>query len=170
MSLNLKAASLARHVISVFSRRGLTLVTAESLTGGLIGATLTSVPGASAVYWGGAITYATAMKTSALGVRIETIDESSVISSQTVTEMALGAQQNTGADFALAVTGVAGPDPQDGHCPGEVWVGLACPRDGIIGKVISRGFTFSGNRSQIRWQTVVEALDMLLEEVLDEVA
>jgi nicotinamide-nucleotide amidase len=167
VSLNRRAASLARQVIELFSARGLTLVTAESLTGGLIGATLTSIPGASAVYWGGAITYATAMKSHVLGVRSETLDEHTVISAQTVTEMAIGAQTDTGADYGLAVTGVAGPDPQEGHTPGEVWVGIACPRDGVIGKVVTRGYTFSGNRQEIRWKTVVAALDLLLEELLD---
>ncbi|MDR1791169.1 MAG: CinA family protein [Propionibacteriaceae bacterium] len=168
MSLNQRAAVRARQVVELFTARGLTLVSAESLTGGLIGATLTGIPGASAVYWGGAITYATSMKARVLGVSSETIDHHSVISAQTVSEMALGAQQDTGADFALAVTGVAGPDPQDGHNVGEVWVGVACPRDGVIGKVVTRAYNFDGTRSEIRWKTVVEALQLLLEEVMGD--
>jgi PncC family amidohydrolase len=159
------AIDLAREVVRLFTRRGLTLVTAESLTGGLIGATLTSIPGASAMYWGGAITYATSLKALVLGVNPETIDKYTVISAQTVTEMALGAQNNCGADYALAVTGVAGPSEQDGHQPGEVWAGLASPRDGLMGKVVTRGYNFEGDRSQVRWQTVSSALELLLEEV-----
>ena len=147
----------AEAVVAELTRRGQTLATSESLTGGLIGATITSVPGASAAYVGGVIVYATRLKPVLSGVSEHTLAAYSVISPQTATEMALGVRRRTGADWALATTGVAGPDPQEGHGPGEVWIGLAAPD----GSADAHGFHFTGGRHEVRDQTVAAALALL---------
>lgn len=152
----------AAAVVAALTRRGQTVATSESLTGGLVGAAITSVPGASAVYVGGVVAYATRLKTALLGVPEDVIDAYSVISPQTATRMAAGVRELTGADWGIATTGVAGPDPQDGHAPGEVWIGLAGPG----GETTAQGFRFDGGRDDVRAQTVAAAL-ALLGEALD---
>lgn len=154
---------LAIKVIKTLGERDLTLATAESLTGGLIGATLTTVPGASKVFMGGAITYDTGLKRAMLGVNAADIRAFSVVSEQVASEMAVGAQRLTGADWTIAVTGVAGPDPQDGHAPGEVWICVLGPR--IASQAApqqSEQYQFEGDRAAIREATVQAALGMLL--------
>ncbi|QLQ15589.1 MAG: CinA family protein [Micropruina sp.] len=108
---------LAKTVGKTMTARDLTLATSESLTGGLLGAVITSVPGSSAYYLGGAVAYATAMKARLSGVERGILATYGVVSEQTVTEMAMGIQVLTGADWAIAVSGVAGPDPQEGTPP-----------------------------------------------------
>ena len=126
--------------------RGQTLATAESLTGGLVGAAITSVPGASAVYLGGVISYATPMKTVLAGVSPDVLAAHGPVAGATAIAMAAGVRERTGADWALATTGVAGPDPQDGHAPG-----LAS----------SRHLHLSGGRDAIRAAAVAAALELL---------
>lgn len=144
-------------VVKALAGRGQTLATAESLTGGLIGATVTTVPGSSAVYLGGLITYATDLKASLGGVPGDVLEAHGPVSPETAAAMAAGVRQLTGADWALAATGVAGPDPQDGRAPGEVWLGLAGPD----GESHVRRYDFTGDRTAIREHTVRAALDML---------
>lgn len=154
---------LAASVIKALAARDATLATAESLTGGLIGATLTEVPGASRVYLGGGIAYATSVKERLLGVDRVEIEAFTVISPAVASGMASGIVDATGADWAIAVTGVAGPDPQDGHAPGEVWVCVRGPRIGALPAPIqTQQFTFTGDRAAIREATVDAALRMLL--------
>lgn len=157
---------LAAKVISTLKDRSLSLAAAESLTGGLIGATLTTVPGASKVYLGGTIAYSTHLKTDLLGVSVEKIRQYSVISEQVSLEMALGLQVRTRADWVIAVTGVAGPEGQDGHDPGEVWVCVVGPRVASLPQFEqTQQFRFEGDREAIRQQTVDAALSMLLRLV-----
>ncbi len=164
MSDSLDAA--ASKVVKIFTERGITLSTSESLTGGLIGATITAVPGASKIYLGGAIAYDLLMKSRLSGVPKEILDTYGVVSEQTVTEMAVGIQALTRSNWAIAVSGVAGPTPQEGHEPGEVWICVAGPRIGSQHHFLqSRVFQFSGDRIAIRDQTVETALDMLLSMV-----
>jgi nicotinamide-nucleotide amidase len=150
--------SLARRVVSALVAAGQSLATAESLTGGLIGAAITAVPGASRAYLGGVITYDTALKASLAGVEAEALAVHGPVSAVTAEQMALGVRRLTGADWAVAVTGVAGPDAQDGHRPGEVWWGLVGP-DGVCA---SSRIELSGGREAVREGTVAAALAELL--------
>lgn len=156
--MSTSADPLAAAVIAELGSAGFTLATAESLTAGLIGARLTSVPGASEVYLGGAITYATHLKSVLAGVDEALVARHGVISAEVAAAMAAGIRTATGADWALAVTGVAGPAGQDGHLPGEVWIGLAGP-GGLGGATRS---DFAGGRQEVREQTVTAALTGLL--------
>ena len=116
-----------RELVERLTTRGDTLATAESLTGGQLAALFTSVPGASACYLGGVVSYATSVKVSALGVSASIIDEYGAVSAECAEAMATGVRTLLGATYALATTGVAGPDRQEGHPPGHVWVACATP-------------------------------------------
>jgi len=154
---------LAARVVATMRERDITLATAESLTGGMLGAAITSVPGASKVYLGGVVAYATELKSSLLQVERLEIETFSVVSSQVAQGMAAGISAATGADWCIGVTGVAGPDPQDGHDPGEVWIGVQGPRIGTLAPlVMTQQFQFDGDRSAVRMATVDAALSMLL--------
>ena len=138
---------------------GKTLVTAESCTGGGIGAALTAIPGSSKVYRGGIISYTNAVKTKQLGVDPELLDRVGAVSAPVAEAMAQGARCALDADIAVSVTGLAGPDGDDfGNCVGTVFVGYA---DTDI--VISRKFQFSGNREEVRTQAIAAALTLVLE-------
>ncbi len=155
--------TLAVSVLNTMKERDLTLATAESITGGLLGATLTSVPGASRVYLGGVIAYANNLKERMLGVDSFEIRTHSVISGEVAAGMASGARELTRADWAVAVTGVAGPDPQDGHAPGEVWISVVGPQIGTMpSPVQTQQFWFTGDRQAVREATADAALGMIL--------
>ncbi len=143
---------------------GLTLATAESLTGGLIGAAFTAVPGSSEAYRGGVICYATDLKATLAGVEEALLRTHGPVSAATAAALAQGVARRCTADLGLAVTGVAGPDAQDGHPVGEVYVAVAGP-----GRVAARvrALQLGGNRTQIRAQTV-RAACALLASVLDD--
>ncbi|MGV8909197.1 MAG: CinA family protein [Propionicimonas sp.] len=147
----------AARIVAALKTRGELLATAESLTGGLLGAAITAVPGASAVYLGGVVAYATAMKHSLAGVDAVLLADAGPVSERTAIALANGVRAATGADWAAATTGVAGPDPQDGHQPGEVWVGLAGP----LRPSNAVRYDFSGDRGAVREATVVAALELL---------
>lgn len=155
--------ALAKKVLKTLTDRDLTLATAESLTGGLLGATITEVPGASKVYLGGAIAYTTPVKESLLAVdRIE-IDAFTVVSAQVASGMASGIRDATGADWCIAVTGVAGPDASEGHAPGEVWICVRGPQIGSLPAAVhTQQFQFEGDRRAVREATVEASLSMLL--------
>ena len=157
---------LASKVIKTLAQRSVNIAVAESITGGLVGAALTSVPGASKVYLGGVVAYATQMKTALLGVPADTIRARTVVSEEVAIEMAVGLQNRTNADWVIAVTGVAGPDPQEGHAPGEVWICVLGPRIAALPQFRqSQLFHFQGGRDDIREQTVDAAFTMLLRVV-----
>ena len=136
--------------------RGESLATAESLTAGLVSATIAAVPGASDVLRGGLTSYATDVKVSQLGVDAATIARHSVISAEVAEQMAVGARALFGSDWAVSATGVAGPDSQDGHPVGEVYVAVAAARLTRI-----RGLQLAGDRAAIRQQAVDAALALL---------
>lgn len=141
--------------------RGLTCATAESCTGGLIGAKLTAVPGSSEWYAGGVISYANSVKIGLLGVPEEDITAFGAVSEPVVRAMALGACRATGADASCSVSGVAGPGGGTPEKPvGTVWIGWC-----LHGQTRARRFQFSGDRTSIREQTAQEALRGLLEWV-----
>lgn len=151
------AAGPAERVLGALGRRGQTLATAESLTGGLIGALLTAVPGASASYLGGAISYATRLKTTLVGVDPYVLAEHGPVAALTAQQMAAGVARRCDADWGLAVTGVAGPTTQDAHPVGQVFVGLA--RAG--GAAWSEELRLAGDRAAIRQQSAEQALARL---------
>ena len=152
---------VARAVVIAATLSGRSVATAESITGGLISATLASVPGASIILRGGVIAYATELKTSLLAVPADLIGRFGVISTPVAEAMARGALAATGADFTVAATGVAGPDPQDGHPVGEVHVAVASAQS-----VRTHQLTLAGSRDDIRHGTVLVVLGMLLDALL----
>ena len=120
--------SLPAVCLALLKEKNLTFATAESCTGGQIAQEITALPGASAVYRGGVVSYWTEMKAGVLGVPRDILDQHGAVSEPTARAMAEGARRLTGADFALSVTGVAGPDPDERNNPvGRVFVGLATP-------------------------------------------
>ena len=153
---------IASDVIRMLSRAGETVGVAESLTGGGVMAALTSVPGASAVFRGGVVSYATPLKQVLLNVDAGLIAREGVIHANVASQMAEGARKVTTFDdspttWGIGTTGVAGLSPQDGKPVGMVFIGLASP-DG------SRAwgpFSFSSPREQIREATVMAALSLL---------
>jgi len=156
----------AATVVRTFTQRSISLATAESLTGGLLGATITQVPGASKVYLGGAVAYHTRLKTDLLDVPRAIIRQHTVVSEEVAIAMAVGLQERTHADWVIATTGVAGPDPQDGHEPGEVWVCVLGPRISSLPQFRQvQRFDFAGDRVAVREQTVESSLQMLLRVV-----
>jgi nicotinamide-nucleotide amidase len=146
----------ASEIIAILRARGLTLAVAESLTGGLLVAELVSVPGASSVLRGGVVAYATDLKTTLLGVDAALLAASGPIHPDVARAMAEGARRRLAADVGIATTGAAGPDPQDGHAPGEVWLGFAVGAD-----VTAVGLALGGDREAIRSDTVSESLSRL---------
>jgi PncC family amidohydrolase len=153
----------AEQAVHALSGRGLTLATAESLTGGGLGDAVTSVPGASAVYAGGVVTYATRVKVDLLGVPVEVVDRHGVVSSECAAAMASRVRELVGADLGVATTGVAGPDPQEGKPVGLVYVAVA---DGSGASVEELSLT--GDRAAIRHATVEAALGLLVRRVAAE--
>ena len=138
---------------------GKTLCTAESCTGGGIGAALTAIPGSSAVYVGGIISYTNAVKHKLLGVPAEMLETCGAVSAPVAEAMARGARIALNADVAVSVTGLAGPGGDDyGNPVGRVYIGYA---DGDT--VTHREFTFPGNREAVRQQAAEAALKLVLE-------
>lgn len=143
----------AESLLAACRRRGLGLATCESITGGGIGWALTGVPGASDVFRGGLITYASELKTSLAGVDAGFIAENGVINERTALQMAGGAARACGADVAVSATGAAGPLGQDGVAPGTVWIGIRTPAGASAHRL-----ALSGGRAQIREATIRQAL------------
>ncbi|MYL09822.1 MAG: competence/damage-inducible protein A [Acidimicrobiia bacterium] len=143
-------------VLDALRQRGWTLALAESLTGGLIGSRLTAVPGASDVFRGGLVSYASDVKFDLLDV-----PEGPVVSEEAVTAMARGAAKLLDADCAIAVTGVAGPDPLDGEDPGTVWMATL-----VNGEVEATRVKFPFDRERTRQFTTVSILNNLRMRVL----
>ena len=135
------AASLVRALVD----RGLTVATAESLTGGAVGERLTTVPGASRTYVGGVVTYATRVKVDLLGVPAELVERVGVVSEGCAAAMASGVRRLLDADLGLATTGVAGPDRQEDKPPGLVYVAVA-DRSGTV----VRELRLAGDRGAVR--------------------
>lgn len=142
------------QVIFALRERGLTLATAESCTGGGVGARLTSVSGSSAVYRGGVISYCNEIKHKLLGVEQAALDEFGAVSDVVARQMALGAKKALQADIAVSVTGLAGPNSDESGKPvGLVYIGLATA-DGAR----AWGYRFSGDREAVRRQATEAAL------------
>lgn len=155
---------LEEEVVHKLLEKNLTLTTAESCTGGLIAASIVDVSGASACFNEGYITYANESKVRLLGVKEDSINNYGVVSGIVVEEMAEGALKNADADIAVAVSGIAGPLGGTPLKPvGTVFIGI-CKRD-KLGEIVHKSsyeFHFSGSRSEIRNETVRQALKIIL--------
>jgi len=148
--------SLAAELVSILSTRAQSVAVAESLTGGLIAAAITDVPGASVVFRGGVVAYATDTKHSLLGVDDRLLAEAGAVDAQVATAMAAGVRDRFAATFGLASTGVAGPDPQDGKPVGTVFLAVSGPAGS---EVVAPWL--AGDRAEIRRAAVAEALGLL---------
>ncbi|MFC4500058.1 MULTISPECIES: CinA family protein [Streptomyces] len=163
--------SPATDVVRLLTVKGGTLAVAESLTGGLVAAEITSVPGASKVFRGSVTAYATDLKQGLLGVDAELLSARGAVDPQVAADMAAGVRKALGADWGIATTGVAGPDPQDGQPVGTVFVavdGPFRPDSGSApgGKV--RALRLNGDRAEIRRESVRSVLALLLTELAGE--
>jgi len=150
----------ARELVVELVRAGQTVATAESLTAGLLAATIACVPGASEVLRGGLVVYATDLKHSLAGVDAAILAVDGPVAASTARELALGAAAKCGADWGLGLTGVAGPDEQDGVPVGTVFLGVAGP-DGID---VTR-LQLAGDRWQIRRGAVESAVSDLVRRL-----
>ena len=149
-----------RRCSSSCASQGLTLGLAESVTGGLVAARLTAVPGASDVFRGSVVSYASEVKFDLLGV-----PEGPVVSEAAAMAMAEGARRVLGADVGLALTGVAGPAEQDGQPVGTLFVGLC-----IDGACEAAHLRLPGDRDQMRQFAVISSLDLLRLRLLERAA
>ena len=157
-------AVLGRFV-GLLKERGDTVATAESLTGGMVGAALTDVPGVSAVYRGGVVVYATDLKAKLAGVPEDLLAAVGPVHPDTAAALATGVRERLNATYGLATTGVAGPDPQAGIAAGTVYVAAAGP-----GTVQVRKLQLTGDRASIRRASVLAVLELgaaLVAEELD---
>ena len=143
-------------VLARLQARGQTVASAESLTGGLVGAALTEVPGSSASYRGGLVVYATDAKASVAGVPADLLAAHGAVAPETAVALAEGARARLGADWGVATTGVAGPDPQEGSPVGTVHVAVAGPAGSRV-----RSVRLPGDRERVRALAVTTALDLL---------
>jgi nicotinamide-nucleotide amidase len=154
-SLGLRTEDLAA-LVETLRERGETVATAESLTAGLVAAVLTSVPGSSAVVRGGLVVYATPLKADLAGVSATDLAEHGPVHPLIAAQLARGARRTCGASWGLGLTGVAGPDPQDGVEPGVVHLGVS----GAAGTAVHT-IEVDGNRHQVRSAAVGAVFDLL---------
>ncbi|CAL9365881.1 Putative competence-damage inducible protein [Actinosynnema sp. ALI-1.44] len=150
----------AVDVVAALKARGETVATAESLTAGLVAAEITTVPGASAVLRGGLVVYATDLKASLAGVDAALLAEHGAVHPEVARQLAEGARTRCGATWGLGLTGVAGPDPQDGVEAGTVHIGLSGPSGSAVETI-----TVGGDRHEVRHASVIAALDLLEEHL-----
>jgi nicotinamide-nucleotide amidase len=160
-----RAQDLAAQAIALLIARGQTVAVAESLTGGLLAAALTGIPGASAVFRGGVVAYATDLKASLLGVPATLLARHGAVHPEVAAAMADGARQQLAAAVGVATTGVAGPDPADGQPVGTVHIAASAK-----GRVVSRALALSGDRDEIRMATVEHALGLMMGILQEELA
>ncbi|MDC7219315.1 MAG: CinA family protein [Spirochaetales bacterium] len=153
--------SLSTAVVKSLLGAKMTLSVAESCTGGLIGKSITDISGSSSVFYGGFLLYSNEAKVSLAGVSPDTLEAHGAVSEETVKEMAGGTKEKCGTEFALAVSGIAGPGGGTAEKPvGTVWIGLASPEG-----TFARKFLFEGDRDRVREATVEEALTMLINKI-----
>ncbi len=152
---------MINKLIEKLNENHLTISTAESCTGGMIGACITSVPGASNVYNEGYITYSNDAKERLLGVSHMTLETYGAVSGETAREMAEGARKKSNADIAVAVTGIAGPGGGTDQKPvGLVYIGVSTEKS-----VIAHKFIFQGDRDDVRKSTVENAIRLAYEQL-----
>jgi nicotinamide-nucleotide amidase len=144
-------------------RRQQTVAVAESMTGGLLAATLTTTPGASLSFRGGMVVYATDLKSTFAGVSAQLLADRGAVDPAVAEALARGARERLGASWGIGVTGVAGPDPQDGQPVGTVFIAVVGPGSETVAQ-----HNFSGDRNMIRLQTVDQAVQLLADAVRDQ--
>jgi nicotinamide-nucleotide amidase len=149
----------ARGLVADLTVRNQSIATAESLTAGLLAATIAGVAGASEVLRGGLITYTGHTKVLLAGVAPEILDEVGPVAGPTARALAVGARQRCDATWGVGLTGVAGPEPHGGHEVGTVFMGLAGPDDHSVTEVVE--LQFSGTRWDIRIAAVRESISRL---------
>ncbi len=158
-----EGVTLAGTCASLLEERGLTLAVSESCTGGMISSTLVDIPGSSAFFMEGAVTYSDAAKMRRLGVSSTTLRKHGAVSEECAREMAAGMRRTSGVDYALATTGIAGPGGATKEKPvGLVYISLASNQEVIVKKL-----HLTGNRTRVREVTVLHALDMLRRALLE---
>jgi nicotinamide-nucleotide amidase len=157
------ARELAVEIIRLLTRRGETVAAAESLTGGLVAAALTDVPGSSNAFRGGVVAYATEIKAEVLGVDVTLLKRNGPVYAPVAAAMAEGVRQRLGATIGVATTGVAGPGPQDGHPAGTVHIAVS-----LAGDTVVRTMALAGNRDEVRRLTVERVLGLLLGRLREE--
>lgn len=148
---------VAASLLRALATRDWSVAAAESLTGGRVTATLVDVPGASARVRGGIVAYATDLKASALGVEADLLAARGAVDPTVAEQMAQGARRVLRADVGLATTGVAGPDPQDGHPVGTVYIAVATPETVVVSALV-----LAGTRDEIRTRTVQSVIELAL--------
>jgi len=153
----------AAGLVALLTARQQSIAVAESLTGGLLAAALTGVPGASAVFRGGVVAYATELKAVLLGVDRGLLDAHGAVSAEVAAAMAEGVRDRLGAAVGAATTGVAGPDPAEGKPPGTVYIAASAGDQTRV-----RRLALSGGRAAIRAATVREALGLVHVLVREE--
>ncbi|MFC9678244.1 CinA family protein [Streptomyces sp. NPDC056948] len=152
---------IAARLGSLLRAGGLSVSTAESLTGGMLGATITGTPGASDYYRGGAITYATDSKATVLSVAEATLASDGPVSPATAEQMACGVRELFGSSLGVSTTGVAGPTGQDGKPVGLVYIGVSDTE-----RTVSHEFRSTGStRDEVRRQAVERALSLLVDHL-----
>ncbi|GAB2189139.1 nicotinamide-nucleotide amidase [Sessilibacter sp. MAH1] len=155
--------SLAQQLGNLLSEKSLTCTTAESCTGGGIAAAITEIPGSSLWFQLGWVTYSNQAKTQQLGVSEETLNTHGAVSEAVVQEMAEGALRASGADFSVAVSGVAGPTGGSKEKPiGTVWIAWSSKSNR---QTVSKHFQFNGGRAEVRRQATMASLRGLIEMV-----
>lgn len=151
----------AARLVEELKKQKCHVSTAESCTGGMIASGIVDVSGASTVFEEGYVTYSNRIKEKILSVRQDTLDRYTAVSSQVAAEMAVGLQEQTGAELTISVTGYAGPeDGEDGTPAGTVYIGTC-----FDGKTEVRHFLFTGDRSSCRRQAAWRALEFALERI-----
>jgi nicotinamide-nucleotide amidase len=160
-----RAEELAREAVGLLIERGETIASAESLTGGLLAAALTSVPGASAAFRGGIVAYATDLKAAILGVPDDLLERHGAVHPAVAEAMAEGARERLGTSVGISTTGVAGPDPAEGKPVGMVFIAVAGP-----GGTATRELALTGDRQAIRTATIESALGLLIGAIREDVS
>jgi nicotinamide-nucleotide amidase len=157
------ARELATEILRLLTAAGQTVAAAESLTGGLVAAALTDVPGSSLAFRGGVVAYATELKTQVLGVDKRMLDAHGPVYAPVAAAMAEGVRTRLGATIGVATTGVAGPDPADGFPAGTVHIAVSLADDTVV-----RTMALAGNRDEVRRLAVERVLGLLLGRIRED--
>ncbi|MDR0402425.1 MAG: nicotinamide-nucleotide amidohydrolase family protein [Treponema sp.] len=150
------------NLVAFLTERSLTLAAAESCTAGLVADRIARVPGASKVFWGSFVCYSPRAKIKMLGIESGILDKYGLVSAETAAAMAAGALEKSGADVALSVTGLAGPEGDGSETPvGTVWIGTARK----TGPETAESFHFGGSRNDLRSRAALEAVNQILKQL-----
>lgn len=153
----------AARVVSLLARRGHSISAAESLTGGLVCASLVDVPGASNVVSGAVVAYTAQAKIEVLGISAELIAAQGTVAAQVALALAQSVRSKFGSTYGIGTTGVAGPGPFEGKPAGTVFVGFAGPDESV-----ADGLQLQGSRAEIRHATVVAALSLVAARLKEQ--